>query len=367
MKSNNISNTHAIAWIKTNKYHFLAWMIFIVYESSAVFIATGISGHILSYLLHYALNIGLFYFHAHWILPTAFKKKVHQIWLVPLMIAFEISLYLIVSYSFDLALLNFTTIFSGNQVHFDRRFISGGLWRAIYFLGFSSGYYFLKNYLRELRITSMLQQQALEQIIRENQMTIELAKAKNAYLRAQINPHFLFNTLNFIYNQTRKTNDVAASAILLLSGIMRYAIEEVQDSVLKPLAGEIQQVKNLIALWQIRQRAMTYIEFKVDEEVDHFLFIPLVLLTLTENVLKHGDLTNANHPASITVTISERLFKVVTRNLVSDQSSDTGFHSGLQNIEQRLDYAFGETGAFKYSKEPNGYFEVSVEIDTPKQ
>lgn len=272
-------------------------------------------------------------------------------------------MYLIFGYFIDILLANFITTLPNTEVVFDQRFISGGLWRAIYFIGFSSGYYFLNNYLRELRITEALQKEALEQIIREKQMTIELAQTKNAYLRAQINPHLLFNTLNFVYNQVRKTNTQSANAILLLSNIMRYAIEQDEHSELKPMAGEIQQTKNLIELWQMRQHVPSYIEFNAEIESENFPFIPLVLLTLTENIFKHGDLTKHDHPATIAITFREGLFKIVTNNLVNEKLSETGFHSGLLNIEQRLIYTFGEAVLFKYGKEQNNHFKAIVELN----
>lgn len=360
MKSNNTIYNYILSWIKTNRFHILAWCIFMVYESLAIFMATGISGHILNYILHYALNIALFYFHAQLILPASFKKPVHRLWLVPVSIIFELCLYLLISYFIDLLLANFTTVNSTTEVSFDQRFLFGSIWRAIYFIGFSSGYYFLKNYYRQRRTTEMLQKQALEQIIREKQMTIDLAQAKNAYLRAQINPHFLFNTLNFIYNQVRTTSPIGANAILLLSNIMRHAIELDEHSRLKPMAGEIQQTRNLIALWQLRQRVPTFIEFHADEITEQFSFIPLVLLTLTENIFKHGDLTKHDHPATISITYSAGLFEITTDNLVSEESHAIGLHSGLQNIKQRLAYAFGETARLEYSREADDHFKVVV-------
>jgi len=367
MKFNNTICNHILSWIKTNCFHLLAWCFFMVYESLAIFMATGISGHILNYILHYALNIALFYFHAQLILPASFKRPVHRLWLVPVSIIFELCLYLLLSYFIDLTLAYFTSVNSTNEVLFDQHFFFGSIWRAIYFIGFSSGYYFLKNYYRERRTTEMLQKQALEQIIREKQMTIDLAQAKNAYLRAQINPHFLFNTLNFIYNQVRTSSAVGANAILLLSNIMRHAIEQNESSGLKPIEGEIQQTRNLIALWQIRQRAPTFIEFDADEITEQFSFIPLVLLTLTENIFKHGDLTKCDHPAKISITFRKGLFRIATHNLVREESNAMGLQSGLQNIKQRLNYAFGETALLKYGREPSSHFKVIVEVSCPTE
>ncbi|NRF41114.1 sensor histidine kinase [Pedobacter foliorum] len=362
MKRINTLTEHVCAWMNRNRFHFLVWGIFIVLESLMISLATGIYGDFLSYLLHYAINIGLFYVNAQVVLPKALKKPIRRLWLTPLLIALEVLLYLAISYVIDLLLASFASGTSINNVPINRHFLYGSIWRALEFLGFSWGYYYLSNYFKQLKTTAMLENQALERIIVENEMTIELARTKNAYLRAQVNPHLLFNTLNFIFNQVRKNNTIVAGAVLLLSEIMRFAIEQDQESGLKPLKEEIKQTRNLINLWQIRQREPNYIDFEVAGDIENFSFLPLVLLTLTENVFKHGDLTKHDHPTNISITLEDGLFRMVTDNLIAAKQPNEGFHSGLDNIRQRLAYTFSEAASIKYEITDRNHFLVVIDL-----
>src|SRR5689334_3891959 len=108
MKKINTITEYIYAWVSRNRLHFLVWGIFVVFESLMISLATGIYGDFLSYLLHYAINIGLFYFNAQVVLPKTLKKPIRRLWLTPLLISLEVLLYLAISYAIDLLLANFT-------------------------------------------------------------------------------------------------------------------------------------------------------------------------------------------------------------------------------------------------------------------
>ncbi|MCX2450062.1 sensor histidine kinase [Pedobacter sp. PLR] len=344
------------------KVHLIAWSIFIFYESFAVWLATGIKGHVLSYALHYALNIGIFYIHALFILPLAFRKPKQFIWRVPVLTAIEILLYIFASYQIDYFLAHFTTAIEIEDLKINNWFVFGSLWRGIYFIGFASGYYFLNNYLKERTAKAQLEKQAMEQVLKEKDTAIELSNAKNAYLQAQINPHFLFNTLNFIYSQTHKTQPAAAKAIILLTNIMRYAIQTDQGVAMIPLEKELEQVRHLIDLWQIRKKQVLNIKLEYDESCKTVLFIPLVLLTLTENIYKHGDLTEPLAPAQITISFQKDILIINTHNFINTGLKPPGFNSGLENIRLRLFHTYGDKAKLKYGQEPDNYFKVTVTV-----
>lgn len=365
MKDIRTVTDRLLAWVKKYKFHLWGWSIFIAYESLAAFKATGITGHVFSYILHYTINISLFYFHAHLIFPAALKKPTDRFWLVPLLITFEVVLYLTIGLAGDWILAKFTDALTITEVRFDNRFFWGGLWRGVYFIGFSSGYYFLRKYFKEQKTTALLKQQALEQTIREQQTALELAEAKNAFLRAQINPHLLFNTLNFLYNQVRKNNDTAARAILLLSEIMTYAMGQDEHSGTRPLEGEIEQANNLIELWRLKQREPTYIDLIAEDGTKEISFIPLALVTLVENMLKHGDLSKADHPATLRISLKDDIFRIETDNLAAPRPSHAGFHSGLENIRQRLAYKFHKMATLDYGTTSANHFFVRIELRLP--
>ncbi|WP_304412538.1 histidine kinase [Pedobacter sp. V48] len=175
----------------------------------------------------------------------------------------------------------------------------------------------------------------------------------------------LFNTLNFLYNQVRKNNDTAARAIVLLSEIMTYAMGQDEHSGTRPLEGEIQQANNLIELWRLKQREPTYINLIAEDGVEEISFIPLVLVTLVENMLKHGDLSKADHPATIRISLKDGIFRIETDNLAAPRPSHAGFHSGLENIRQRLAYKFHKMATLDYGATKANHFFVLIALRLP--
>ncbi|MCX2454169.1 histidine kinase [Pedobacter sp. PLR] len=334
------SKNKRIPSLKDYKVHVLAWTLFMLYESLAIWLATEVSVPIISYLIHYLVNITLFYLNTEIILPLALKKHRHHFWEVPLIILLEVSIYLVVNF----------------------QFISGGLWRGTYFIGFAVGYYFLQNFLKERKAKEDLEKQALEQLMKEKEKALELTLVKNAYLQAQISPHFLFNTLTFIYSNLHKPQPKEAHAVILLTKIMRYAIESNQEAAQVPLSKEIEQVENLIRLVQIKQKERLAIFLDYDPKIKLINFIPMVLVTLTENIFKHGNLSETDHPATITIKLTATEFEIKTVNLINSGVDNTGSHSGLDNIRQRLLYTYGPEAVLSYCTRSDNHFEAVVSL-----
>src|SRR5690606_5406294 len=121
-----------------------------------------------------------------------------------------------------------------------------------YFL-YSTGYYFLTKYMREQEAARKAEIKHLDQIIANKELETNLLRIEQDYLRAQINPHLLYNTLSFVNYAARHNPDDAEEAVALLADIMRYALEPSKDSLgLINLGDEINQAANLIALNQLR-------------------------------------------------------------------------------------------------------------------
>src|SRR5690606_15717437 len=184
-------------------------------------------------------------FHAHCVLPRILKTR-FAVLTLPIGIVVEVVAYCLIYYIIADTAANFPKLFGIERVRLEQASLIKITWRGLYFIGFSTGYYFLINLLKERERTATLEKQQLHQIIAQQKMEKELTNAQNAYLRAQINPHFLFNTLNFIYNKTRKSAPVAADAILTLSAMMRYAVESSEEKGYIAIEEEIEQVHNLI-------------------------------------------------------------------------------------------------------------------------
>ncbi|ALL05601.1 hypothetical protein AQ505_08910 [Pedobacter sp. PACM 27299] len=88
----------------------------------------------------------------------------------------------------------------------------------------------------------------------------------------------------------------------------------------------------------------------------------MVLLTLTENIYKHGDLTEPLAPAQITISFQKDTLIINTRNFINTGLKPPGFNSGLENIRLRLLHTYGDRAELKYEKEPDNYFKVTVTV-----
>ncbi|WP_345228255.1 sensor histidine kinase, partial [Hymenobacter koreensis] len=162
-----------------------------------------------------------------------------------------------------------------------------------------------------------------------------LVEANLAFLKSQINPHFLFNALNFFYAQVYPHSEGAAKGILLLSDIMRYALHEDPDGKV-PLGQEVQHVRNYIALNQLRFNQQLQVDFRVSGQLEYRLILPLVLITFVENCFKHGELHEPDRPVQIRLSVEQNRLEFQTRNQLRHGPKEQSTGIGLANTRRRL-------------------------------
>jgi two-component system LytT family sensor kinase len=180
-------------------------------------------------------------------------------------------------------------------------------------------------------------------------------KTELAFLRAQINPHFLFNTLNSLYALAIKRSEQTAPAIMQLSGLMRYHLdgnEERPRSLLK----ELEVIENYIDLQRLRLPRNFTVDFRVDGDIGGSQLPPLLLLPLIENAFKHG----ADHIV-ILVSVNERKLTLTTENSLSTYPSGQVSGIGLVNLQKRLNFLFDGKGALGYYKSGDCFY-ATLEI-----
>ncbi|WP_166670769.1 sensor histidine kinase [Olivibacter sp. XZL3] len=186
--------------------------------------------------------------------------------------------------------------------------------------------------------------------------------AEHAFLRAQINPHFLHNTLSFLYAKSLTSCPDVADAILLLDDIMRYAMENKQDDKSGVLiTREIEQIKKLIQIYQLRYAGRLFIDISIEGNLTARRIIPLVLITLVENAFKHGDLENPIHPIQIKAAAEGKVFQFVVRNRKRDGPKEISHGIGLDNLKKRLTQAYGDSFHLEIKNEEYSH-EANLEI-----
>jgi len=238
---------------------------------------------------------------------------------------------------------------------------------------FALGVSLLVAYLTNLR-DGQKQRKILE--AQKMQLEVEKTQANFNFLKAQINPHFLHNTLNFLYAKSLPYSAELSEGILTLSDIMRYALSEGNAKDGKaPLKDEIEHVRNVIKISQLRFSNTLNVQFEVEGVMNGASIIPFVLITLVENAFKHGDLKNTSDPIIIKVKVMDNTGLSVTahpvhiklksietkklyfycRNRKKSGSKELSTGIGLDNIKKRLDLAYGNKYNFIVKDEPEFY------------
>lgn len=349
--------------IKKHRYHFIVWSVFMAYEILIAGIFSGFYSSFTNYALHYFFNILLFYSHAFLLFETLWNEKYK--WskiILPFLILIEIALYVLIVYSFEIFFTKYLHIVVLQKTAFSKAYISRTVWRGLYFIGFSTAYYvILRNQYRKQQMEEMERQKLLS-IIQQEEIKNELMRTQNAYLKSQINPHFLINTLSHLYNETRKLAPKAAEGIISLSDMMQYALSKEVATGMMRLQDEIKLVENYLYLHQARQVHPAALTLEYDEECQKLNFIPLVLMTLVENILKHGKLDRADQPAIIRITFENEVLHIHTSNLKSVNPKAAGHGMGLKNINDRLIQSYGDSVTFEYASDERKYFNTDIVI-----
>jgi sensor histidine kinase YesM len=178
------------------------------------------------------------------------------------------------------------------------------------------------------------------------------------FLKAQLNPHFLFNTLNNLYYLTTEKSDKAPQAILALSEMLDYVLH-VGKSALVPLKEELKQVDNYIALELLRYEDRVSIETKYSGDLDQHKIGPMILITLIENAFKHGVMPIAGKAwIKFQITCSESSVVVSMRN--SSQQRNSGSGIGLTNLRSQLDFLYNRNYTLNIGHETNNEFFVNL-------
>lgn len=177
---------------------------------------------------------------------------------------------------------------------------------------------------------------------RSKQVENEKLNAELSFLKAQINPHFLFNTLNNIYALAAVNSERTANAVMKLSNIMRYVLTEAKNDWV-PLEKEIQFISHYIELQKMRTTDKTCIDFNITgdaagRQVSPFLFLPFI-----ENAFKYGISTRELSPISILLEINGNQLHFRIKNNKHNNSTvkmaqNTGI--GIQNSRRRLDLLY---------------------------
>jgi hypothetical protein len=185
-----------------------------------------------------------------------------------------------------------------------------------------------------------------------------------ALLRSQINPHFLFNTLNNINSFVYQDPDKTSYSIIKLSDIMRYMLYETNtDKVF--LDKEVTYIHNYLDLQKLRSENKAYIDFQVKGDISRKKIAPMLFIPFVENAVKHGK-KNIKNGISITLEVSEDTIIFTCVNRMKETNSVLTVNEngvGLANIKRRLELLYPDKHHLEITKDSD-IFSVKLEINT---
>lgn len=182
------------------------------------------------------------------------------------------------------------------------------------------------------------------------------------FLRAQLNPHFLFNSLNSVYSLVRNKSIEAPEAIIMLSELMRYMLYEAKQELV-PLSKEIDYIKNFVSLQLLRLSHSENVKIKISGDYHDKKIPPLLLIPFVENAFKYGTDFKGRTDVSIKMElIGESLFFIVKNKIGVYRKDESNSGIGLENIKSRLHLLYPDQHVLKIDK-TDGFYTVQLELN----
>ncbi len=211
-----------------------------------------------------------------------------------------------------------------------------------------------------IAMIAKLMRNAFEQEKHLREMEQEKFTAEMGLLKAQINPHFFFNTLNSLYALTLKGSEQASKVVLRLSDLMHYMLYEASENKVL-LQDEIKHLESYIGIEQMRFADRLELSFQYSGDIAGKMIAPLLLLPFVENAFKHG---LAEHNGYITINLkvtgSRLFFKVENSYEPNTTATSTGL--GLKNVKRRLELTYPGNYILLINKF-NEIFEADLKLD----
>jgi LytS/YehU family sensor histidine kinase len=320
-------------------WHIFVWVVLVAFFLFVVHNNTKMTLHriLVLFVLYGCINISLFYLNYLLFIPRFLNRKKYGLY--ALVIAVTLIIYGIDKYAFAVMFkADVLQRMKGDTIGFVSYFLST-LFTSIIFLFLSVVLKFSVDWFLNERIQRDLENQRLS--------------AELAFLKSQINPHFLFNSLNSIYSLAYQQSENTPGAILKLSEIMRYMLYECNDNKVD-LSKELQYLQNYIDLQKIRFGNKAYIDFKLEGKVGNQQIVPLLLIAFIENAFKHGIANDSLSPINMVITVDEQYLHFFIQNRKHSNNTDAMGGIGLNNVKRRLDLLYKG----KYN------LEIRDEIDT---
>lgn len=318
---------------KKRYFHLIAWLgFFLVIAFSAdvlgsTFLYKSLANFLPAFCLFYCLIL--------WIFPKHLGKQINTKTIV-------ITLIVCICCVFLRPL--FLYFFPGNFSPFDRITFWVQLRYNILFVGVAFAYHYASEIIQSEQSKNLLEK--------------EVADAKLALLKNQLNPHFLYNALSLLYAKTLPLSDDVANLVGKISEILRYSLDEpVDEQGMVPIAKEVAHIQNYIDIQSLRFDHKIKVNFEVIGDTSPVKITPMMLITFVENSFKHGDRLA---PIRFLLNV-ENGIEFITENTIGKDNKDVSSGIGLENIRKRLALVYPKNHSLKITTAQNS-FRVQLKI-----
>jgi len=203
---------------------------------------------------------------------------------------------------------------------------------------------------------------------RNLQLEKENMESQLQLLKAQIHPHFLFNTLNNIYSFTQTTSPAAAKMVTVLSDLLRYILYEGTQPFVS-LSKELKMIEDYINLEKIRYGNKLELHLNLPAQTNDLLIAPLLLLPLVENCFKHGTSNVLEQPwihLQVSIKNTELQIKLLNGKVNHPATNTNSAGIGIKNVQQRLSLLYPGKHELNITSEED-VFIVNLKLELGQQ
>jgi len=310
---------------KEARIHIICWLVWLLMQSLLFpFNGPTVLLYIISPIQYFLPFIVIFYTTSLYILPKFWPKNKPLLFISFSLLFIGFATFRILMFYYVLPGIDSSFQFNLDYPYIN--FVKVNFFWFIQHVFFGVAYFAYKRNLHKIRKTAELERSVIE--------------LEYAFLRNQFNPHFLFNTLSYIYSKALPLSEDMADAVIRLAWMMRYSLKKGGSDHKVYLAEELEYVDHFIELQKLRRNGDTYIDFQQKGNNPNIRIAPLVIASLVENAFKHGKLNDPKFPLQIIVEVHSEKIEIFVNNKKSLIQGYVSHGIGNQNLKRRLELVY---------------------------
>ena len=271
----------------------------------------------------------IIYAHLAWLIPEYLQQKKYVGYGIGLVLAF--GFYILAKNTHD----SFLTVYTGKPILSFWQYSFYNFSIALFYMAFALALHLSKEWFFQRE--------------RLRQLEIEKLNTELEYLKSQINPHFLFNSLNTVFFQIDKSNEQARETLSKFSDMLRFQLYECNGHSIS-LEREVSYLRNYVDLQRLRKDEKYVIEFKAEGNLADLGIAPMMFMPVVENAFKHvSHFAHGENKISIEITATDTEIKLMVNNTKTNQEEKEQRPGGigLKNLKRRLELQYPDKHSFE--------------------